>query len=228
MAYNGSGTFNRVHNWATDKTNLVPVTASRMDTEMDGMATGLSTAICKDGQTATSARIPFAAGVSAMSGAVGGVSYAHANDANTGMYFPAADQVGLAAGGVATLTSTATTVTVPVAAAVTGALTVTGVLTAAEAAKCWAYVTVSGGTPTLQASNNITSITDTDVGELTITIATDFSSVNWVSLATSNLQHTLSSFSSKTAGSANIQTFDDHINTPADPAAYNFAGFGAQ
>jgi hypothetical protein len=120
MAYNGSGTFNRVHNFATDKTNQVPVTASRMDAEMDGIATGLSTAIAKDGQTATSARIPFAAGTSAFAGAVSGVAYAQTNDPNTGVYFPAADQYGLAAGGVATLTSTATTVTVPVNLAVTG------------------------------------------------------------------------------------------------------------
>src|SRR3990167_9929940 len=45
--------------------------------------------------------------------------------------------------------------------------------------KCWAMVTVSAGTPTLQTSFNISSITDTGVGQLTVTIATDFSSANW-------------------------------------------------
>lgn len=45
--------------------------------------------------------------------------------------------------------------------------------------KAWAMVTVSGGTPTLQTSYNVTSITDTATGRLTITIATDFSSVNY-------------------------------------------------
>lgn len=51
--------------------------------------------------------------------------------------------------------------------------------------KCAAKVTVSGGTPTLQsaASYNITSITDTDVGRLTITIGTDFSSAHWACVA---------------------------------------------
>jgi hypothetical protein len=129
MAYNGSGTFNRVHNFATDKTNLVPVTASRMDAEMDGIATGLSTAIAKDGQTPTTARIPFAAGASAFVGATSGTSYSFTNDPNTGLYSPAADQFGLAAGGVATVTSTATAVTVPVNLAVTGDLAVTGAVT---------------------------------------------------------------------------------------------------
>jgi hypothetical protein len=48
--------------------------------------------------------------------------------------------------------------------------------------KCAAKVTVSGGTPTLQSANsyNITSITDTAEGRLTITIATDFADAHWV------------------------------------------------
>jgi hypothetical protein len=45
--------------------------------------------------------------------------------------------------------------------------------------KFWARVTVSGGTPTLSTSYNVTSITDTATGRLTITIANDFSSANW-------------------------------------------------
>lgn len=44
--------------------------------------------------------------------------------------------------------------------------------------KFWAYVT-GGGTPSLTASYNVTSITDSGVGLLTVTIATDFSSANW-------------------------------------------------
>lgn len=48
-----------------------------------------------------------------------------------------------------------------------------------SAAKFWAKVTVSGGTPSVSASYNVTSVTDTDTGVLTVTIATDFSSANW-------------------------------------------------
>ena len=51
-------------------------------------------------------------------------------DANTGLYSPGADQVGLTAGGTAVLTATTTTATVPVALAVTGTTTLTGALTA--------------------------------------------------------------------------------------------------
>jgi hypothetical protein len=59
MAYNGSGTFVRVHDWEDDKANTIPVTASRMDAEDDGFATGLSTAITKDGQTTITADLPM-------------------------------------------------------------------------------------------------------------------------------------------------------------------------
>jgi hypothetical protein len=60
MAFNGTGTFVRIYNWATDKINSVPITASRMDTEIDGIATGLSNCLTKDGQTTVTANIPMA------------------------------------------------------------------------------------------------------------------------------------------------------------------------
>lgn len=113
MAFNGSGVFNRIHSWATDLINTVPVTASRMDSEMDGMATGLSNTICRDGQSTTTARIPFASGVSAAAGSISAASYAQTNDIDTGMYFPAADQIGFtcAGGQVLALTATGATIT---------------------------------------------------------------------------------------------------------------------
>ena len=60
MAFNGSGTFSRIYNWVTDRTNGIKVRADRMDDELDGIAAGLSNAICKDGQTTVTADIPFA------------------------------------------------------------------------------------------------------------------------------------------------------------------------
>lgn len=47
-----------------------------------------------------------------------------------------------------------------------------------SAAKFWAIVTANG--TTLSASYNLTSRTDTGTGNLLLTIATDFSSANWV------------------------------------------------
>lgn len=49
-AFNGSGTFVRTYNWVTDKTNSVNITASRMDTEDDGFAAGLTLCVTRDGQ----------------------------------------------------------------------------------------------------------------------------------------------------------------------------------
>lgn len=59
MAYNGSGTFNRVHNWVTDAAVPLNITASRMDAEDDGFAAGLTKAITKDGQTTPTANLPM-------------------------------------------------------------------------------------------------------------------------------------------------------------------------
>lgn len=59
MAYNGSGTFSRLYSWVTDRNNSVKIRADRMDEEMDGFATGLSNAICRDGQSTITADIPF-------------------------------------------------------------------------------------------------------------------------------------------------------------------------
>jgi hypothetical protein len=60
MAFNGSGVFVRLYNWVTDRANNIDVSADRMDAEMDGMATGLSTCITKDGQQTITNDIPWA------------------------------------------------------------------------------------------------------------------------------------------------------------------------
>jgi hypothetical protein len=59
MAFNGSGVFQRLYNWVTDRNNNIKIRADRMDAELDGFATGLSNCITKDGQTTVSANIPF-------------------------------------------------------------------------------------------------------------------------------------------------------------------------
>lgn len=59
MPFNGSGTFQRVYNWVTDKNNSINITASRVDTEDTGFATGLSNTICRDGQSIITANLPM-------------------------------------------------------------------------------------------------------------------------------------------------------------------------
>ena len=62
MAFSG-GTFSRLYSWASDQSNGIKIRADRMDDEFNGMATGLSTCLLKDGSQTASARIPFAAGI---------------------------------------------------------------------------------------------------------------------------------------------------------------------
>lgn len=86
MSYNGSGLFTNPFNWNNDKTNAVKITASRMQTQDDGIATGLSTAICKDGQQTCTALIPFAVGISIPAGTTSAPGCAVIADLTTGMY----------------------------------------------------------------------------------------------------------------------------------------------
>ena len=50
MAFNGSGVFTRLYNWANDAAASIKIRADRFDAELDGFATGLSTCMTKDGQ----------------------------------------------------------------------------------------------------------------------------------------------------------------------------------
>lgn len=108
-----------------------------------------------------------------------------------------------------------------------------------SAAKAWAFVTVSAGSPTLQTSHNITSITDTAAGALTVTIAADFSTANWASIATcenndstfddnSDLQIVWVRNGSKAAGSVVLDTSSGSSAVLVDPASWSFVGFGDQ
>ena len=105
MPFNGSGVFNRIYNWVNDKANSIPVTASRMDAEMDGMATGLSTCLTKDGQTTPTANIKL-----------GGFKL-------TGLGNPTTSGDALAWGGPGNLTTLTTTGTLTASGGVTGAVT---------------------------------------------------------------------------------------------------------
>ena len=63
MAFS-SGTFSRLHDWTTDRDAGIKISASRTDAEFDGIATGLTTCILKDGSQTLTAMIPFTLGLS--------------------------------------------------------------------------------------------------------------------------------------------------------------------
>lgn len=58
MAFS-NGVFSRIYSWVSDANNGIPITASRMDAETDGIATGLSTCLLKDGTQTVTANIPM-------------------------------------------------------------------------------------------------------------------------------------------------------------------------
>jgi len=104
-----------------------------------------------------------------------------------------------------------------------------------SAAKVWGRVTVSGGTPTLQANYNVTSITDTDTGRLTVTVATDFSAANYAvlcsygqqDLATGNIVCHTNTTTGLAAGSFELM-MDGNEGTNVDPVEWSFVAYGDQ
>jgi microcystin-dependent protein len=83
-----------------------------MDAEMDGMATGLTTAICRDGQSTTTARIPFAAGIGMSDGSVGTPAINFTGDTNSGIYVIGPDNIGVSVAGAKVLDIATTGLTV--------------------------------------------------------------------------------------------------------------------
>jgi hypothetical protein len=63
MSYNGSGTF-QINTSGQPVVAGTVISSTAFNALTADLATGLSTAITKDGQTTTTARIPFAAGIS--------------------------------------------------------------------------------------------------------------------------------------------------------------------
>lgn len=98
MAYSG-GIFSRLFNWETDAGNSIPITDTRMDDEMDGMADGLSNVICRDGQSTTTAKIPLALGASLGDGSVGTPAINWLSDLDCGPYRIGANNIGFAIAG---------------------------------------------------------------------------------------------------------------------------------
>ncbi len=98
--------------------------------------------------------------------------------------------------------------------------------------KAWGYATVSAGTPTLQTSYNITSISDSAVGQITFTINNDFSTANWSAqgnitksgTGASNARFCNVEASGLAAGSVLLMC--SGTASLSDPAAWHFMGNG--
>lgn len=106
--------------------------------------------------------------------------------------------------------------------------------------KVRAATSVAAGVPTLQESYNMTSITDTAAGQLTHTIATDFSTANWTptltveraatALTVADIANVEVLFGGKAAGTLLAECWDDTATTHVaeDPASWGLVGLGDQ
>jgi len=104
--------------------------------------------------------------------------------------------------------------------------------------KCWGMA--NGAGTSLLVNYNITSITDTGTGRLGVTIATDFSSVNYAiqltlmrsttALTATGVEDNNIRNASQTATAFECESYDHTPTTMAaqDPANYYFAAFGDQ
>lgn len=95
------------------------------------------------------------------------------------------------------------------------------------------YVRADQGGTIQGTAYNVTSITDVGVGKLRVTIATDFSSLNWVSQQGITAQTAISVMVDNSAGTPQgTGTIDllavDTANTPADPSYWQVSGEGDQ
>jgi hypothetical protein len=130
MPDNGSGGYTRAFTstgWQDDRNNGIKIVADRHDVHDQDMANALTNRICKDGQTTTTARIPFAFGVSLSNGTVSSPAISGTGaSANSGIYFIGTDNIGIAING-AKIVDTATT-----GVGVAGTLSATGVVSAGD------------------------------------------------------------------------------------------------
>jgi len=136
MSYNGSGTFN-INTTGQPVVAGTIISAATFNALTADLATGLTTALTKDGQTTATARIPFAAGISS-------TLVTDASSTSTGSI--------ITDGGV----GIAKALYVGTNANIAGTLTVTGVST-------YSNLTASSAVAT-DASKNLVSVTNTGTG----------------------------------------------------------------
>ena len=142
MSYNGSGTFN-INSTGQPVVAGTVITASAFNALTTDLATGLTTAITKDGQTTTTARITFAQGITSS-------LVTDSSSVSTGSI--------ITAGGA----GIAKNLYVGVNANVAGTLGVTGVATF-SAAPIYSSLTASSAVAT-DASKGLVSVTNTGTG----------------------------------------------------------------
>ena len=148
MSYNGSGTF-QINSTGQPVVSGTVISSTAFNALTADLATGLSTAITKDGQTATTARIPFAQGISS-------TLVTDSTSTTTGSIITAGGA------GVAKALFVGTTANVAGAVTLQSTLGVTGITTF-SAQPIFSSLTASSAVAT-DASKGLVSVTNTGTG----------------------------------------------------------------
>jgi hypothetical protein len=154
MSFNGSGTF-LINSSGQPVVTGTVISSTAFNSLTADLGTGLSTTITKDGQTTTTAKIPFAFGLSAAAasnfpaGTVAAPGLYLSTDTGTGLYRIGANNDGFAVSGTKLLDLSAATFAVTGAVTISTTLGVTGVISAndatASSSKTTGALVVAGG-----------------------------------------------------------------------------------
>ncbi len=216
------------------------ISSTTHNNTMTDIATGLSTAVLKDGTQVCTAAIPFVTGVTTTS-----TTFAVFNTvATTINAFGAATTTNIGnASGTTNILGTANLTQITGDAVATQAQQETATATTLfvcpgrqhfhpSAAKVWCQAGVAGN---IASSYNMTSVTDVGTGQIAFIIGTDFSSSNWCSIvqgligaggaaATTYVTHS----SSQAAGQILGQVVNLGDYQVSDPTNWMFVGYGDQ
>ena len=162
MSYNGSGTF-VINTAGQPVVTGTSISSSVFNALTSDLATGLSTAITKDGQTATTARIPFAQGINS-------TLVTDSSSTTTGSIITAGGA------GVAKALFVGTTANVAGAVTLQSTLGVTGITTF-SAQPIFSSLTASSAVAT-DASKGLVSVTNTGTGNNVLATAPTIASAN--------------------------------------------------
>ena len=230
MSFNGSGTF-VINSTGQPVVTATVISSSTFNSLTADLGTGLSTAITKDGQTTTTAKIPFAQGISAAvasnfaAGTVGAPSIYLSTDTTTGLYRIGANNDGFAISGVKLLDLGSALVGITGALTVSTTLGVTGITTLGAAlvgpASATVFNTVSTTVNAFGAATTLNigsaSTTAGTVYLPTVNVAANLTGLGYVrsnkqsdtpGAAGMNLYMASSGLREGTAGDVNIDTFN--------------------
>ena len=115
MARNGSGSYSPPSNTWNPATPETPILSDDWNATLADIATAITQSIASDGQTTTTAPIPFSQGIRFIGGTVSAPAFSIIGDTDTGFYTPADNQLAIAVGGVQGFLITGIGITVPLA-----------------------------------------------------------------------------------------------------------------